>query len=233
MVYNFHKIKSEVRIITLNPLFPKPPPSITRRHKVFVSYHHALDQSFANFIRDFYSTDDTLIDRSLDDEIESDDDDYILARIRTEHLKESTVTIVLIGSKTWTRKWVDWEVYSSLRPYGNIRTINGLLGITLPTVTFLPPRFADNYYQINTPYGIRQIGYARLIDWNDIATPSIPIRGLYESDISFRRRVNSWRTEYYRRRYKLITMIDEAFKNRNKRILINNTLPRFVIDLPC
>ena len=38
-------------------------------HKVFVSYHHANDQSRADYLRAAYSSNDTIIDRSLQDEI--------------------------------------------------------------------------------------------------------------------------------------------------------------------
>ncbi len=112
-------------------------------HKVFVSFHHANDQQKANYLRDAYGKDNTLIDRSLADAYDNKTDDEILALIRTNHLKDSTVTIVLIGSDTANRKWVDWEIYSSLRPYG-VRTRNGLLGIYLPTAGQTPARLQDN-----------------------------------------------------------------------------------------
>ncbi|MFD1988933.1 TIR domain-containing protein [Paenibacillus nicotianae] len=49
--------------------------------------------------------------------IKSENKDYILNEIRTKQLKDSVITIVLIGKDTWSRKWVDWEIYSSLHPY--------------------------------------------------------------------------------------------------------------------
>ena len=76
-----------------------------------------------------------------DEAYEDMTDDEILAAIRTEHLKDSTVTIVLIGSETANRKWVDWEIYASLRPYGK-RSRNGLLGIYLPTAGEAPARLS-------------------------------------------------------------------------------------------
>lgn len=128
-------------------------------HKVFVSYHHANDQSKADYLRNAYGKDNTLIDRSLSAEVDSDDNDYILSLIRTNHLKDSTVTIVLIGSKTSKRKWVDWEIYSSLRPYGS-RSRNGLLGIYLPTAGETPERLQDNI----------DSGYAVTMNWKDLST---------------------------------------------------------------
>ncbi|WP_123040155.1 TIR domain-containing protein [Cohnella candidum] len=126
--------------------------------KVFVSYHHANDQTRATHLRDTYGSNDTLIDRSLPDAYDSANDDYILQLIRQNHLKESTVTIVLIGSETYKRKWVDWEIYSSLRPYGS-RSRNGLLGIYLPNYGEVPARLLDN---INS-------GYAVTMNWGNIS----------------------------------------------------------------
>jgi len=128
-------------------------------HKVFVSYHHANDQSRANHLRDTYGNDNTLIDRSLEDAYDDKTDDEILALIRTKHLKDSTVTIVLVGSETANRKWVDWEIYSSLRPYGS-RTRNGLLAIILPTAGTIPARLQDNI----------QSGYAVSMKWEYLSS---------------------------------------------------------------
>ena len=128
-------------------------------HKVFVSYHHENDQSKANYLRTKYGSDNTLVDRSLKDSYDNETDDEILALIRTNHLKESTVTIVLIGSETSKRKWVDWEIYSSLRPYKD-RTRNGLLTIYLPTAGDVPPRLQDNI----------DSGYAVEMKWANIST---------------------------------------------------------------
>ncbi|WP_372493341.1 TIR domain-containing protein [Janibacter melonis] len=43
-------------------------------------------------------------------------------RIRTKYLGDSSVTIVLVGSCTWARRYVDWEVYSSLRRASRVRS---------------------------------------------------------------------------------------------------------------
>lgn len=127
-------------------------------HKVFVSYHHANDQSRADYLRAAYSSNDTIIDRSLQDAYDNKTDDEILSLIRTYHLKNSTVTIVLIGSETANRKWVDWEIYSSLRPYGS-RSINGLLAIYLPTAGKVPERLQANI----------DSGYAVTMKWENIS----------------------------------------------------------------
>lgn len=127
-------------------------------HKVFVSYYHDEDQKKADYLRTTYGENNTLLDRSLDEAYENMDDDEILSNIRTEHLKDSTVTIVLIGSETANRKWIDWEIYSSLRGYGS-RTRNGLLAIYLSNEYEAPSRLQDNI----------DSGYAVTMHWKDIS----------------------------------------------------------------
>lgn len=128
-------------------------------HKVFVSYHHGNDQQKADYLRTHYGENNTFLDKSLDEAYENMSNDEILVAIRTEHLKDSTVTIVLVGSETANRKWIDWEIYASLRPYGD-RTRNGLLAIMLPTAGKIPDRLQDNL----------DTGYAIKMNWSDIST---------------------------------------------------------------
>ncbi|TVY07345.1 TIR domain-containing protein [Paenibacillus cremeus] len=186
-------------------------------HKVFVSYQHSRDQHYANIIRDFYGRNDAFINRSLPQAINSSDNDYILGLIRTRYLKDSTVTIVLIGSETWSRKWVDWEIYSSLRGYGS-RSNNGLLGILLPNSGPLPSRFQDNYRETTDQLGRTfQTGYALLINWESIAPP------------------NGWNFSHFnpfikqeidRKRAELEKWIQYAFEYRKNTDRINNTRDR-------
>lgn len=127
-------------------------------HKAFISYHHANDQKRADYLKTQYGN-DIFIDRSLGQPFpDYMSDEEILAKIRQDYLKDSTVTVVLVGSETYKRKWVDWEIYASLRPYGE-RTRNGLLGIRLPGATTLPVRLQDNV----------DSGYAVLMDWENIS----------------------------------------------------------------
>lgn len=105
------------------------------RHKVFISYHHADQTEVNEFIEKYDHAHDIFIFRALglsDDLINSNDTDYIMGRIRKDYLKDSTVTIVLIGKCTWARRYVDWEIQSSLRQ-GDVYIPNGLLGIVLPS----------------------------------------------------------------------------------------------------
>lgn len=69
--------------------------------------------------------------------------------IRDEYLRDSTVTVVLVGVHTWQRKFVGWEIGSSIRKTQNNPRF-GLLGILLPTYS---RRFGD--IRKYNPYTIR------------------------------------------------------------------------------
>jgi hypothetical protein len=119
------------------------------RHKCFVSYHVDDLAEVETFLNDFASE---FIARSVgvtveDDFVDSDDEDYIKRRLREEYLTDSTVTIVLLGACTWARRFVDWEISSSLRDDTNNKR-NGLLVYPLPSrnnSANLPARVADNW----------------------------------------------------------------------------------------
>lgn len=120
------------------------------RHKCFVCYHHDDQAEVEAFLEKF---EEGFIPRVLgvsdeDDFINSDDTNYIMDQIREKYLTDSTVTIVLVGKCTWARRYVDWEVYSTLRNDKNNKR-SGLLAITLPSAAEytgkkLPARVDDN-----------------------------------------------------------------------------------------
>lgn len=121
------------------------------RHKVFISYHHDDEIEVAQFLETFDYERRVFISRGLgigmtDDIIDSTNVDYVMRRIRELYLRDSTVTIVLIGKCTWARRYVDWEIQASLR-HGSVTIPNGLLGIVLPSAgskPTAPPRLAQN-----------------------------------------------------------------------------------------
>jgi hypothetical protein len=128
---------------------------VTHKHKVFISYYHGDDQKYAYSLKKFYGN--AIIDKSLDEDIGYLSNNGILNLIRRERLIDSTVTVVLVGMHTYGRKWVDWEIYASLRPYG-YRTINGLVGIYLPRHSNKDFRLTDNILS----------DYAVGIEWADL-----------------------------------------------------------------
>jgi hypothetical protein len=140
---------SELRLLRLAESAARKSNDPTR-HKCFVSYHVDDEDEVATFIEDFGTVFiPTVIGVTEDDDfVDSDDTDYIMDRIREEYLGNTTVTIVLVGACTWSRRFVDWEIYSSLREYKDYG-ISGLMGITLSSVANdsgkqLPPRLDDN-----------------------------------------------------------------------------------------
>jgi len=146
---------------------------MTQRHKVFVSYHHANDQNHKNIFNLRFGNAFGILERGsvelgdIDPTVQSE---TIRRRIRDEYLRDASVTVVLVGTQTWQRKHVDWEIYATLRdtppnPRG------GLLGILLPSFlsahgsasrwrvhrNVIPPRLVDNL----------EVGFASLHDWSE------------------------------------------------------------------
>lgn len=117
------------------------------RHKCFISYHHADQNEVSDFVATFDHERNVFIARGLgqemsEDIIKSNDTTYVMQRIRELYLKDSTVTLVLIGKCTWARRYVDWEIQASLR-HGQTVTPNGLLAIKLPSYPKRSGQFPD------------------------------------------------------------------------------------------
>ena len=107
------------------------------RRKVFISYHHADADEIRRFVNAFDHGADAFIARGIGagmagDIVDSTDTDYVLSRIRQEYLRDSSITLIMIGNCTWSRRYVDWELQTSLRS-GLTVTPNGVLGIKLPS----------------------------------------------------------------------------------------------------
>jgi hypothetical protein len=119
----------------------------TVRRKCFISYHHEDQDEVSQFVRSFDHEQDAFIARGLgqemsEDIINSTDTDYVMSRIRQLYLEDSTVTLVMLGKCTWARRYVDWEIQSSLRQ-GERTTPNGLLAIKLPSYERGQKNFPD------------------------------------------------------------------------------------------
>ncbi len=140
-----------------------------KRHQVFVSYHHSpFDQPYRNLFEVMFSSyHEIMITKSVQigDINPNLPTDTIRKKVRDEYLRQSTVTVVLIGAETWKRKHVDWEIGSSIRDT-QYNTRSGLIGILLPTYPYpspnqysqytIPPRLSDN---INC-------GFASIYNWD-------------------------------------------------------------------
>lgn len=104
--------------------------------KCFISFK-TVDIKYKKHIHEELNVD--MIDKSLNQAIDSKDEDYIMQKIREDYLSDSTVTIHLIGAKSAEtlgyeeQKYIKREMQASLfNGKGNTR--NGILGVVLPNV---------------------------------------------------------------------------------------------------
>ena len=136
------------------------------RHKVFVSYHHANDQYYREYFEGLFSNyHDILVSKSVQigDINLNIQTDTIRQKIRDEYLRDSTVTVVLIGSETWKRKHVDWEIGASIRST-QFNPRSGLLDILLPSYP-RPYNAPDKYNHFTIPPRLHdniQIGFSSI-----------------------------------------------------------------------
>ena len=133
---------------------------LPQKRKVFISFHHKNDQSwFDYFSKKFDDQYEVFYDQSLNTQrVRSDDPEYINRAIREDYINGSSITIVLCGVETQKRKYIDWEIYSTL--YDK----HALLGIALPGAQrtqngkiIVPDRLYTNWLT----------GYAYFIEWTD------------------------------------------------------------------
>ena len=131
-------------------------------HKVFISYHHTPDQAYKDYLVRMGEQYRIFIDRSVDTGDISDhlSDEVIRETIRDEYLRDSTVTIVLVGRETKKRKHVDWEIYSSMID-GKVNKKSGVLVVRLPVI--------GTAGRILTAHaGEKETVYPDIVGWSDI-----------------------------------------------------------------
>lgn len=102
--------------------------------KCYISFK-TEDIAYKNHILDACALD--VIDKSLNEPIQSNDEDYILRKIREDYLSDSTVTIHLIGlygaeNRGWEeQRFIKRELQASLYS-GDGNPKKGILGVVLP-----------------------------------------------------------------------------------------------------
>jgi len=145
------------------------------KRKVFISFHHANDQNYKDKFEEKFK--DIFINKSVKkDEYDEDlSTDYIKRLIREDKISDSSVVVVLIGSETYKRKHVDWEISAGLSKKAG--GYSGLIGILLPSyyddkanqhlkgqekynTSTIPPRLQDNI----------KTGYASIYKWESTAS---------------------------------------------------------------
>lgn len=104
------------------------------KHKCFISFK-TEDMEYKKYIQDELAVD--MIDKSLNTPINSDDEDYIMQKIRSDYLSDSTVTIFLIGQHSsenmgwYEQRYIIRELQASLYN-GKDNTRSGILGVVIP-----------------------------------------------------------------------------------------------------
>ncbi len=178
------------------------------KRKVFISFHHANDELYKNKFEEKYGS--VFINKSVTKDEYNEDlsTEYIKRLIQEDKISDSSVVVVLIGSETYKRKHVDWEISAGLSK--KVGGYSGLIGILLPSYyeasenTFLkgsgynsntiPPRLNDNV----------ESGYALIYKWESAS--NIHSDGNYA--------IQNW--------------IEEAFdRKNNKSNLIDNSRTQF------
>ena len=106
------------------------------RHKCFISFK-VENIEYKEYILKELNIE--MIDKSLDYEIDSTNEDYIMKIIKEKYLRDSTVTIHLIGKHSAENAigqdqiFIKRELQASLYDGENNRR-NGILGVVLPEV---------------------------------------------------------------------------------------------------
>lgn len=95
-------------------------------HKTFISYHHQNDQDIKDLIIKKFSG-DSFIDKSVSngDINVNNSEETIMRTIREDFLADSTVTLVIVGTETAQRPFVNSEIQASL--WGS--NYNGLIAV--------------------------------------------------------------------------------------------------------
>lgn len=105
-------------------------------HKCFISFK-SEDSYYKKFIQENLEID--MIDKSLNEPIDSENEDYIMRKIREDYLGDSTVTIFLIGQRSaenlgwYEQRYIKRELQASLYN-SQLSSKSGILGIVLPSV---------------------------------------------------------------------------------------------------
>ena len=134
-------------------------------HNVFISYHHQNDQYYKDSLIKMNNKTPVFIDGSVDTGDISDDllDETIRVKIRDEYLRQSSVTILLVGTETKNRKHVDWEIMSSMLD-SKLNKKSGIVVITLPSTNC-------TYFNVNHA-NEKTIVYPDIENWNAISERS-------------------------------------------------------------
>lgn len=143
-------------------------------HKCFISFK-TEDIEYKEKIQEMDELD--IIDKSLNDPIDSDDEDYIMKKIREDYLNDSTVTICLIGNHSAENSTSENQTYIKKELQASLyNKPNGVLGIVLPNMydkiykgkyTCSECGQKHNFVNINNDTTIREFNYNYYLPLSD------------------------------------------------------------------
>ncbi|MGL4866244.1 TIR domain-containing protein [Cetobacterium sp.] len=179
------------------------------RTKIFISFYFDESEKEKKEIENILGED--VINKSVQvGEIKDNlTDEEIRKIIRDEYLKDSTVTIILVGKKTKERKHVDWEIYASMYDKKDGHTKSGILIIDLNNRYWLNSREVRE--KCSLPLGIAS--NKELIEKNTLHFPSRLIKNILKDDVKIRIATYS---EIKENKEYLLALIEEAKENRFK-----------------
>lgn len=184
-------------------------------HKVFISHHHANDQAYKEELARFGEANGVFIDQSVDtgDISERLSDQRIREKIRDQYLRDTSVTIVLVGTHTKRRKHIDWEIYSSMID-GEVNKKSGILVINLPSID-------DGSVLAAHGEAEKEVVYPECRDWQswsgrgelEVRFPYMPSRIVDSLANGAKISVTRWRVLDGN---KLRFLVDAAYDNRHR-----------------
>jgi hypothetical protein len=205
--------------LQMNYLTPIPLPPTPKRN-VFISSFHDDRAEVDAFISRWGTVERVFTPKALctfdnDDFINSNDPEYVMSEIRRKYIGDASVTIVLIGKCTHSRRYVDWEIKASLRQGQSLP--NGLLAYVLPSA--MPP--------VNGLDGVT-------LEWTQRAWPHIPER--LGANWSYYQPQNCYARYYVipNSATALRQQIEDAFSDRTSRAdLIKNSSDMMTNNAKC
>ena len=134
--------------------------------RVFFSFEYEHDVSRANVVRNSWVTQGKeaagFIDAAKFEELKKAGDPAIKKWIRTQ-LRNTSVTVVLVGSHTCSSRYVKYEIEQSEE------RVNGLLGIDISKIKDLNGETSERCGQIPEGYSFyywnKDDGYSNMGDW--------------------------------------------------------------------
>ncbi|MCL2598606.1 MAG: TIR domain-containing protein [Firmicutes bacterium] len=107
-----------------------------KRHRVFISYHHSIDQKYKDWLVRQNQTHNLFENLSVNEKGIDDaglSAEQVRRIIRDDYMQEATVLVVLCGQETKNRKHIDWEIHTAMYD-SEVNPQMGIVVVNLPTI---------------------------------------------------------------------------------------------------